>query len=210
VTRALLAEAEIVQSIGFDQHEILLDIMQLYCPQGFELDPAYGAGGFYRHAGIPRPRYCFDLEPRRPECRQADVRKLPLDPESVSSAIFDPPWMISLEGERNPGRMKKKYGSSGSIVDTISLYVAGMLELQRVLQPSGILVVKCQDTVWGRCQYLLHINVFLEAEKIGFRALDLFIKLNKSAMMPWNMQHQNHARKMHSYFWVFKKRRSTR
>jgi DNA modification methylase len=117
--------------------------------------------------------------------------------------------MISSEGELRSGRMKQKYGASGGIMDTIGLYTAGMLELYRVLRSGGILVVKCQDTIWGRRNYWLHANVLLEAEKIGFRAEDLFIKLNKSAMMPWNMQRQNHARKMHSYFWVFKKRRNS-
>lgn len=35
---------------------------------------------------------------------------------------------------------------------------------------------------------------------------DLFIFVSKSRPISWHIQLQNHARKMHSYFWVFKKR----
>lgn len=206
MTKPLIREAAIIQSINFDQHQILLDIMQLYCPQGFELDPCYGAGGFYRHAGIPRPRYCFDLEPRRPECEQADCRQLPLPDGSVSSAIFDPPWLIHSQTNDSRSCMKRKYGSLGLPADVLELYVEGMRELSRVLRPGGVLVVKCQDMTHGRQNYWLHVDVYAQGELLGLRAEDLFVRLTKSRPVPWNMETQQHARKMHSYFWVFKKR----
>src|SRR3989304_3762696 len=110
MTGLLIREAGIVQSVCFDQHEILMNIMALYCPGGFELDPTYGAGGFYRHAGIPRPRLCFDLAPRRPEIPRVDVCRLPLESSSIGSAMFDPPWMSHGEKGASKAIFVKTYG----------------------------------------------------------------------------------------------------
>jgi hypothetical protein len=206
VTGILIREAGIIQSVCFDQHEILMNIMSLYCPSGFELDPTYGAGGFYRHAGIPRPQLCFDLAPRRPEIPQADVCRLPLESSSIGSAIFDPPWMIHGQEGASKAIFVKKYGGLQKLGDLWALCRGALAELARVLKPAGILVFKCQDFIWGRQNYFFHVWAMEEAERVGLRAKDLFIFVSKTRPIPWNMERQNHARKMHSYFWVFKKR----
>lgn len=206
MTNSLFEETEIIQSINYDQHEILLDIMKLYCPEGFELDPTYCRGGFYVHSGIPRPNYCFDINPVLPECHKADCRQLPLSDRSIKSAIFDPPFFATTQRSGKNGRMCVKYGYFESMVELKCLYWDSLVELHRVLVPQGILIFKCQDSVHGRQNYWSHCFVLQAAEKIGFRAEDLFIKLNKSAATPWNMEVQQHARKMHSYFWVLRKK----
>lgn len=210
----LLPDVEIIQSYHYDQGQILLDIMKLYCPQGFELDPTFGRGGFYAGGRIPLPRLFFDLHPRwvgeitsEGELlpRKADVRQLPLPDRSVSSAIFDPPWMCHSKGGSKQSTMGRKYGELPTLRDVRELYREGIAELYRVLRKGGVLVVKCQDTMYGRQNFFLHVDVLHYAEASGFRAVDLFIRLVRSAPAPWNYQEQQHARKMHSYFWVFKR-----
>ena len=203
---SLLEETKIIPSIGYDQHEILLDIMELHCPKGFELDPTYCEGGFYRHSGVPRPQYCFDIKPHRPECEQSDCRHLPLEDKSIRSAIFDPPFFATTWKSSSRGLMPIKYSCCESMPELHQLYEDSLRELYRVLFPQGVLIFKCQDSVHGRQNYFTHVWVCNKAEEIGFQAIDLFIKLNKSAPIPWNFQTQHHARKMHSYFWVFKKK----
>ena len=206
MVNSLLEETKIIPSIGFDQHEILLDIMQLHCPGGFELDPTYNVGGFYQHSGIPRPRYCFDIKSLRPECEQADCRHLPLPDNSIRSAIFDPPFFATTQKSGKGGLMPQKYSYVEKMRDLHELYEDCLRELSRVLAPQGILIFKCQDCVNGRSNWFTHVWICNKAEEFGFWAIDLFIKLNKSAPIPWNFVEQHHARKMHSYFWVFKKR----
>ena len=191
---------DVIQSINFDQHEILKDIIQLHCPNGFDVDPTFRTGGFYK-AGVPVPRYCFDLEPRDPRCKQSDCRSLPLEDDSVESIIFDPPF-LAAGGKK--GRMHQEYGTFDSIGEMESMYKESLVEFKRILRPQGILVFKCQDFVNGRQQHFLHVLVNQWAVERGFISVDLFIKLNKSAMIPANYTTQRVARKMHSYFWVFK------
>jgi len=191
----------IIQSIGFDQHEILRNIISLHCRGGFDVDSTYGLGGFYK-AGVPYPRYCFDLNPRDPRAKKADCRALPLERESVESMIFDPPFLFA--GGKN-GRMADMYGVVDTMSELVGLYTGGMAEAHRILKPQGILVVKCQDITNGRKELFVHCDVYQAALMLGFRPVDLFLKLNKTAMIPNNYENQQHARKMHSYFWVFKK-----
>ncbi len=205
MVNSLLQETEIIQSIGYDQHEIIMDILQLHCPDGIELDPTYNVGGFYRHSGIPRPKYCFDITPLRPECEKADCRQLPLPAGSVRSIIFDPPFMATSFKSGNVGKMASKYGFINTMPELHSLYEDSLKEFSRVLIPRGILIFKCQDSVNGRRNYFTHVWVMNKAEEIGFRAIDLFVKLSKNVMRSWNHQNQNYARKHHCYFWVFKK-----
>jgi hypothetical protein len=192
---------DVVQSINFDQHEILKDIIKLHCPGGFELDPCFGLGGFYK-GGVPLPKYCFDIEPRDRRATEADCRRLPFKAREVGSIIFDPPF---LAGGGDTGKMNARYRGGSKLWELEVLYEEALTEFQRILQPQGILVFKCQDILNGRQNNFMHVFVYEAAREAGFVGVDLFVKLNKTAMIPHNFVNQYHARKMHSYFWVFKK-----
>ena len=53
---------KIIKTISYEQTEIINDIMKLYCQDGFDLDPTYSKGNFYKN-GIPEPRLKFDINP---------------------------------------------------------------------------------------------------------------------------------------------------
>ena len=205
MVNSLFQETQIIQSIGYDQHEIIMDILQLHCPDGIELDPTYNVGGFYRHSGIPRPKYIFDINPLRPECEKADCRQLPLPAGSIRSIIFDPPFFVADRKTSCNATMVKKYSCLKTLKELHSLYEDSLIEFSRVLLPQGILIFKCMDFVNGRKNTFVHVWVMNKAEEIGYRAIDLFIKLNKYVPISWNHHKQQHARKHHCYFWVFKK-----
>ena len=72
------------------------------------------------------------------------------------------------------------------------------------------MVFKCQDKVSSGRQYMTHCSVYQWAVAQGFEALDLFILLAKSRLIANWQRNQKHARKYHSYFWVFRKRKEAR
>lgn len=203
---SLLEETKIVSSIGYDQHEIILDIIQLHCPQGIELDPTYNKGGFYVHSGIRRPKYCYDINPVRPECLQGDCRQLPLPAGSIRSIIFDPPFLATGVKGGNTGTMACKYSWFENMETLHAFYEGSLKEFHRLLLPRGILIFKCMDIVSGSRNYFTHVWVMNRAEEIGYQAIDLFIKLNKAVPICWNMRKQRYARKYHCYFWIFRKK----
>jgi len=86
------------------------------------------------------------------------------------------------------------------------MYRSALAELYRVLEPGGILAMKCQDTVEAGKQVWSHILVLQAAIDAGFTAVDLFILVGGGRIQGWNHSNQVHARKFHSYFWVFQKR----
>ena len=91
-----------IKSISDNQAEILQNIITLYIPSGrIDCDATFGYGGFYKK--ISKPEHCFDTNPRAPEIQSADCRNLPLGDASISSIIFDPPFLAtkgkSLEAE---------------------------------------------------------------------------------------------------------------
>ncbi len=202
---SLLEETKIVSSIGYDQHEIILDIIELHCPAGIELDPTYNKGGFYRDSRIAKPRYRYDIDPQDPRCLQGDCRHLPLEGRSIRSIMFDPPFLVTDQKSGNTAIMPGRYSYLETMEQLHSLYEDSLKEFYRLLLPRGILIFKCMDFVSGRRNYFPHVWVMNWAEAIGFRAIDLFIKLNKSVPICWNMKKQHHARKYHCYFWIFRR-----
>jgi hypothetical protein len=87
-------------------------------------------------------------------------------------------------------------------------YTKELKEYYRVLQENGILIFKCQDTVSGGKNYFSHVWIMNKAYEIGFYPKDLFILISKHRIISGKHKNQQHARKFHSYFWVFKKEKS--
>lgn len=200
---------DLIKSISFSQDEILGWILRLYCPDGFDLDPTYSKGGFYRSIAPPRLR--FDINPQIDGVEQADCANLPLADGSIGSIMFDPPFIAGTAPNGLSKKiMMKRFGYYRNVQTELwGMYRKAMNEFYRLLKPGGVLVVKCQDTIDGGKQYLSHVEIINQAISFGFYPKDLFILLAKHRLMSPNMRIQQHARKFHSYFLVFVKRQCT-
>lgn len=194
---------EIIKSVSESQGEILNNIIALYCPEGFEVDPTYSKGNFYND--VPEPKYKLDLSPQGEGVKEADSRQLPFSASSVGSIIFDPPFVGGSRKDGKPGIIKERFGYYKNVPILWHFYRDSLNEFHRILKPEGILVFKCQDTIENSRQYLSHIEIINYAYSIGFYPLDLFILVAKNRLMSPNQAIQQHARKYHSYFIVFKK-----
>lgn len=189
-----------IKSVYSNQTEIIKSISDLYIGNGFDLDPTYNKGLIHKELKDPELR--FDKEGCLYGVETADCRNLPVPNCSVKSIMFDPPF---LGGGGKNGIMNKKYSSCSTINDLLNLYYYSIKEFYRCLGHGGFLVFKCQDIANGRTQTFSHSEVYKMALSLGFYARDLFILVANNRMKPHNMVNQHHARKFHSYFWVFEK-----
>lgn len=198
---------EPVRSFYFDQDEILRGIIQLYCPDGFECDMTYGNGAFWRN--IPRPKFCYDIDPQKPEAIQADSQLLPHDPETFQNVVFDPPFLTYVKKGRSHSNgkvaMTARFGGYYRYEELEEHYRHTISEAYRVLKPKGIMVFKCQDIIHNHKMHCTHQNVINWAEIEGFRLRDLFVLAAKHRMPGPQKGTQRHARVWHSYFIVLEK-----
>ncbi len=193
-----------IPSISYDQHEIIKWIIELHLGgQPIQCDPTWGHGEFYKD-GIEKPEFVYDLNGER-GVKKADARHLPHKDASLSSIMFDPPFLHQT-GEGSI--IKERFGDYKTIPLLWKMYSDAIKEFARVLQPNGMLIFKCQDTVSSAMNYFSHVQVMNLAVAAGFYPKDLFILLAKNRIPQWNQKKQQHARKFHSYFWVFEKRPS--
>jgi hypothetical protein len=87
----------------------------------------------------------------------------------------------------------------------LDLYFRAGAEAHRVLKPSGVLIVKCQDEVSANRQRLTHVEIINHYESNGFYTKDLFVIVRQNRPAVSRLKKQVHARKNHSYFLVFVK-----
>lgn len=193
---------ELVKSFSFSQEEILQGIIYLHTGP-FEADVTFGSGAFYRN-GIPRPRFCFDISPRRPGVVAADACRLPIKDCCLNSVMFDPPFMART----GPGAtLKSRFGELvGTIHDLWKFYFLCLRDIHRVLLRGGWVVMKCQDGVLSGVNNFTHCEIYAMAKTLGFKVVDLFVLGAHHRMMHPAHKRQVHARKFHSYFWVMRKK----
>ena len=194
---------DVIKSVSESQSEILNNIIRLYCPEGFDVDPTYSKGNFYKD--VPEPKHKLDLHPQSSDVLEADSRQLPFNSSSVGSIIFDPPFIGASIKNGKPGIIKSRFGYYKNVPELWRFYRASLDEFHRILKPEGILVFKCQDTIENSKQYLSHLEIINYAYGVGFYPLDIFILVAKNRLMSPSQSVQQHARKYHSYFVVFKK-----
>jgi hypothetical protein len=203
-SRADLSRPEVTQEpiytaiVGRTNADLISEVARLYLEPGARVaDVTYGKGTFWRKVATDELVFhASDL------ADGIDFRQLPYADESMDVVVLDPPYM------HDPGRPQaSSYNhvtNRGRDQDAImDLYAGGMAEAHRVLAPRGLLWVKCQDAIESGKQRWAHIELRERALGLGFQDQDLFVFLGP-ATRP--QRRQLHAKRNHSYLWVFGKR----
>jgi tRNA G10 N-methylase Trm11 len=176
--------------------------------RGKVADVTYATGAFWRKAKRQFTLLRSDLS------SGVDLRRLPYAAASLDGLICDPPFFRhSLTAYLHAPQMERSYGLSTapkSHSGILELYFGAGKEALRVLRHGGYLVLKCQDEVAGGRQRFTHIELLLLIEKLGFRAVDLFVLVQKRVLPISRGNQQRFARKNHSYILVFRKPRRVR
>lgn len=195
----------LIKTIGYDQDEMIKNIVDLHCDGYVEADVTYSKGMFYNSGLVPQPRYKFDLYPQSPDTVCARAENLPLSDESLSSIMFDPPFLAGYTKDKPTGIIGKRFHGFRYMKDVWEWYDLCLPEFHRVLKPKGKLIFKCQDTVSSGKQWWSHVHVINRAQEQGYYVKDLFVLLARARMKGHNHNNQKHARKFHSYFLVLDK-----
>lgn len=193
----------IIKSLSSNQNELINSILSLYCPNGIDLDPTYSKGNFYKN--INEPIYKYDLFPKSSEVNLSSAESLPFQDESIETIMFDPPFLADQRNENNKDSIViKRFSSFKNIKELWDWYYLCLVEFKRILIQDGVLIFKCQDTVSSGKNYFSHVHIMNMALNVGFNPIDLFILISDNRLIGYNHHKQQHARKYHSYFWVFK------
>lgn len=194
----------IYSCIEGDSSDLIANIAAMYLKPGVVVaDVTYGRGVFWRKVDLTQvqlmPTDLLTLS------SSVDFRALPYTNASVDIVVLDPPFQhdasTPLTGSCYEARAVCRSLSHDKIIE---LYALGMKEAVRVLKRRGVLWVKCGDEIASGKPHWSHIEVYTRALDLGFRALDLFI-LKRSSLPPIQSLPQRHARKNHSFMWVFLK-----
>ena len=218
-----------------DNADLFPRILDLHVPRGATVaDVTFGQGVFWKN--VREGDYTLlasDIDARgshgvlpsgRVEVRTGvDCRDLPYGDAALDCVVLDPPYMEGLyrsvaghlagSGTHSPfrhaysnGKARQEKGPRwhDAVVD---MYVKAGREAYRVLKRDGILIVKCQDEVSANKQRLTHVEIITAYEAMGFYAKDLFVLVRTNRAGVSRLKKQEHARKNHSYFLVFQKRK---
>jgi hypothetical protein len=198
---------DVISSIGYNEQDIIRNILHLHANgKMIDCDPTYSIGNFYKGWAV-KPKYKFDKFPQLEGVVEATSDKLPLENNSVEVIMFDPPFVISGEDyddlPEGSGIISKRFTAFKNFIQLKEMYQKSLVEFYRILTEGGILIFKCQDIVSSALNHFSHCWVMNEALKVGFYPKDLFILIAKNRIN--DGRKQQHARKYHCYFWVFKK-----
>lgn len=199
--------AKVISTIGYDEQEMIRDILYLHADgKDIDCDPTYSIGNFYKN-GLKKPRFKFDKFPQCSDVVEATSDKLPLEDGSIDILMFDPPFVMSGENynelSEGSGIISKRFTAFKNFQELKDMYGKSLVEFYRVLSQGGVLIFKCQDVVVCSLNHFTHNWVMQKSMEIGFYPKDLFILLAQVRLN--DGRKQQHARKYHSYFWVFKK-----
>jgi len=219
-----------------DNAAVFVDVAKLHLIEGWTVaDVTYGQGVFWKQIQPGSYQLLFsDLDAKRsedpihrvPVTSGVDCRSLPYDDNSLDALVLDPPYMEGLHrpkvdhlaGSGTHDSFRHAY-SNGAATEHVgdrprwhdavaALYVDAGREAYRVVRPNGVVVVKCQDEVSANKQRLTHVEIITAYEAMGFYTKDLFVVVRTNRPVVSRLKRQVHARKNHSYFLVFEKRKT--
>lgn len=198
---------KIISTISYNEQEIIRDILHLHADGGnIDCDPTYSIGNFYKN-GLTQPTHKFDKFPQIEGVIEATSDKLPLRDQSMRTIMFDPPFVLGGDtyddAKEGSCIIAKRFTGFHDFNELKDMYSSSLKEFARVLIGGGIVIFKCQDVVSSALNHFTHAWVMYEAMKYGFYPKDLFILLARARLTDNRVQ--QHGRKFHAYYWVFKK-----
>lgn len=214
---------KVIKSVGCNQHEILYNIMQLHNNgKSFDCDITYSKGNFYGRfpstlnegegvIEIPQPKYKFDVCPQTEDTVKIDPQgQIPLEDESIDSIVIDLPFVLGVgpsikEDKKGQNIILKRFSCYYPAQQLYESYTHWLTEAYRVLKLNGVCIFKTQATISGGVNHDVPTFSKMIAMKIGFINDDEFILTAKSRLISGKIKKQNHARKFHSSFLIFKK-----
>lgn len=187
--------------------ELFPDILALYVPKGSRvLDMTYGKGVFW--SKVNEADWLLERNDINPGLgdHHDDFRAMEWQDKYFDVVVLDPPYLFGsshLQADELDGYGNNDRSGRGA-VEVLALYLAGADEATRVLVPTGIFIVKCQDGVESGRQYWMHWHLMTQIMARNFACVDLFVLVRNSVPV-MRHDHQVHARKNHSYFLVFRR-----
>ena len=200
---------KMVKSVYTSNYDAITNIMHLYNIERFDLDCTYSKGSFWKD--LPGPVYKTDLIPANDTVVKANSENLPFEDGSMNTIMYDPPFVVAGASYKNnkagSSIIAKRFEGYTNYKELTENYYNTLKELYRVCQKGGYVVMKCQDTVSGGKNHFTHCLIMNMAMEIGFYPRDMFILHNKVRINSFGTKwtKQEHARKYHSYYWVFEK-----
>ena len=196
-----------IKSVYDDQQEIIKSIMHLCGIERFDADLTFGNGQFWKN--IEKPVFRFDIDDTLNDLTSAcSSTQTPLNDKSVSSVMFDPPFLTYVrQGREGNGRMimSNRFSGYWRYDELAEHYQQTAKEAARVIKKGGIFVVKCQDIIHNHKMHCTHVNMIQWCSE-WFRLKDLFVLPAKHRLpSPNRAGTQKHARIFHSYFLVFER-----
>jgi hypothetical protein len=198
-----------VKSVHNSNYDAIKNIMELYKIERFDLDCTYSKGAFWKD--LPGPVHKSDLLPINDTVIGASSEDLPFPDGSMSSIMYDPPFVIAGATYKNNKEgssiISKRFEGYTNYDDLMKNYFNTLKELYRVSVKDGLVVMKCQDTVSGGKNHFTHSMIMNMEMEIGFYPKDLFILVSNVRINSFGTKwtKQEHARKYHSYFIILQK-----
>lgn len=175
--------------------DLMKEVSEIYFDKGDLIaDVTFGKGAFWRKVDLNKYQIIgTDLK------TGVDFRNLPYGNNSFDHSCIDPPYarIQNLKGMTDCYNTTRHQTHDG----IINLYQVGLKELKRITKHKGYIRCKCQDEIYGGKQKWSHIEILNIATELGLYAKDLFILTSNKNPKP--VFRQLHARKNHSYLWVF-------
>ena len=166
--------AATIKRVSSSQKEILENIMALYNKEKpIEADFTYSKGSMWK--GLPEPTRKFDLNPQTKDTTKMNVTDMPLKDNEISSAMYDPPFLVTPYKTQKNIETVKRFGSYDTVTELVQFNRKALGEIFRVLKPGGLLVVKFQDVApaagRGNKPFLASSEIYnIATRDVGFSA----------------------------------------